>query len=68
MGIVKLFKIQIKDNLEIQYLQDIEDFYGFETPVNTITQGLNSGEIIITTTDGNIFNFSKPNINFYKNK
>ena len=68
MGIVKLYKIIIKDNLKIKYLQDIENFYGFKTAVNSITQSKNSGQIIITTIDGNIFNFSKPNINLYKDK
>ena len=65
---MKLYKIIIKDNLKIKYLQDIENFYGFKTAVNSITQSKNSGQIIITTIDGNIFNFSKPNINLYKDK
>ena len=67
IGAVKLFKFKNDDCLKIQYLQDIENFYEFEMPVNNITQSEKSGNIIITTIDGKIFLFSEPNINLYLN-
>ena len=67
-GAVKLFEAKRDDILKIKYLQDLENFDEFEMPVNNIIQNKNSGEIIITTTDGGIFIFSEPNINLYLNK
>ena len=65
IGSVRLYKFKKENSLDIRYLQDIENFYEFEMPVNSITQLKESGEIIITTTDKGIYRFSKPNLNLF---
>ena len=71
-NLVKLFKIKEGNELGIRYLQDIENiddkFGGFELPVNNIVQIKDSGKIIITTIDGRIYLFSKPNLELYLDK
>ena len=68
IGLIKLF---ILDENKIKYLQDIEldeinkSFEGFDMPVNNIIQKKDNGKIIITTINGDIYLFSKPNINYY---
>ena len=70
-GIIKIFKIKDENETEIQFLQDIEniednkDSLLFNSPVNNIIQTKDSGKIIITTNDGRIYLFSKPNLDFY---
>ncbi len=41
---------------------------GFNFPVNNIIQIKYSGKIIITTIDGRIYLFSKPNLELYLKK
>ena len=70
--LIKLFKIKEGKQLRIRYLQDIENidntFRGFELPVNNIIQIKDSGKIVITTIDGRIYLFSKPNLELYLKK
>ena len=70
--VIKLFKIREGKELGIRYLQDIENidntFRGFELPVNNIIQIKDSGKIVITTIDGRIYLFSKPNLELYLKK
>ena len=67
LGVVKLFKFKDEKSLNIRFLQDIENFGRFEMPVNTIIQCQKTGRIIITTTDGEIYLYSQPNLNLYMN-
>ena len=70
-GIIKIFKVKDENETEIQFLQDIENIEDnndsplFDLPVNNIIQTKDSGKIIITTIDGKIYLFSKPNLDFY---
>ena len=68
-SILKLFKIREGKQLGIRYIQDLENidnsFRGFELPVNNIIQIKDSGKIVVTTIDGRIYLFSKPNLDFY---
>ena len=70
IGMIYLYKVTNK-NIEIIYVQDIEifdynnNFNGFIMPVNTIYQTEDYGKIVITTLDGTIYLFSKPNLDFY---
>ena len=73
-GVVRLYKLIIKKNINIKFLQEIEigpeyddNFEGFDMPVNSITQSQKTGEIVITTIDGGVYLFSKPNIDIYIN-
>ena len=72
INLVKLYKLSEGKELGIRYLQDIENiddiFGGFELPVNNIVQIKDKGKIIITTMDGKIYLFSKPNLDLYLNK
>ena len=65
----------LKDINELIYVQNIEifdneynNFNGIDMPINNIIQTKDSGKIIITTIDGNIFLFSKPNLDYYNKK
>ena len=54
----------------LEYLQEIEyeynsEFHGFENTVTCIKQFEINGNIIISSSDGNIYIFSKPNLEFY---
>ena len=71
-GVIQLYQV-LNDNEKgpssIEYLQDIEyevnsEFHGFEMTVTCIKQSDN-GNIIISCIDGNIYLFSKPNLEFY---
>ena len=72
-GIIQLYKIS-NDNEgglpSLEYLQDIEyeyssEFHGFENTVTCIKQSEINGNKIISSIDGNIYIFSKPNLEFY---
>ena len=73
-GVIRLYKLTVGKNIDIEYLQDIEigpEFKDkieiFDMPVSTITQSEETGEIIITTIDGKLYVFSTPNLDFYIN-
>ena len=69
-GEVKLYKLINK--LDVKFLQDIEiynEYFNESTmPINNITQCKETDRIIMTTMDGGVHLFSKPNISLYKNK
>ena len=75
-GIIQLYKI-FDDNEEnivsIEYLQDIdfvynEKFRGFEGNITCIEQSKINGNILINSSNGNIYLFSKPNLEYYLNE
>ena len=54
-------------NFNIEFMQDIvidytEDFEGFNGTINCIIQSSKTGEIVVTSWDGTINLFSKPNL------
>ena len=69
-GIIKLFKLNHKENIEdttIEFIQDIDieqskDFNGFKRPITCIIQSKKNGKILVSCWDGNIHLFSCPNI------
>ena len=69
-GIIKLYKIIFGEktiNTKIEFLQDIETD-SIDSPINCIIQSKISGNILVTSYNGNIYLFTKPNINFYLNE
>ena len=69
-GIIKLYKIIYGEktiNTKIEFLQDIETD-SIDSPINCIIQSKISGNILVTSYNGNIYLFTKPNINFYLNE
>ena len=71
ISIIQLYKIKSDDKIEIKYLHDLEiseedkNFEGLFMPINNIIQKKDDGNIIITTIDGGIYLFSKPNLDHY---
>ena len=69
-GIIKLYKfIKDKNNIKIEYIQDIildknNNFKLFNGPISSIIQSKNTGEILITCWDGNVYLFSRPDLNY----
>ena len=76
-GVIKLYKV-IYDNkiekIEIEYIQDIivgkkkkdsNSFKGFKGPISCIIQS-STGEILITCYDGNVYLFSEPRLDIFK--
>ena len=60
-------------NVKIEYLQDIiikkdlnKGFEGFGGAVTCLIQSQYSGIILATCNDGNVYEFSVPNIDYYK--
>jgi len=75
-GVIKLYKI-IKNNEtnceKLEFLQDIEfeindNFNGFRNSISCITQSNITGNIIVTSWDGNTYLLNSPNIDFYLKK
>ena len=72
-GVIKLYKLIYDDDYQnkIEYIQDItfendnNGFNGFNGSVTCITQSKNTGELLITCSNGNVDLFSAPNINYY---
>ena len=74
-GEIRLYMIKKRDINEFIYVQDIEiiddeynNFYGIAMPINNLIQTKNSGKIVVTTIDGHVFLFSKPNLDYYNKK
>ena len=67
-GGVKLYKLRNK--FDVKFLQDIEiyneNYNDFQMPINNITQCEETGRIIMTTMDGGVHLFSKPNLSLYE--
>ena len=69
-GIIKLYKVYFGEkaiNTKIEYLQDIETDI-IDSPINCIIQSKISGNILVTSYSGNIYLFTKPNIDYYLNQ
>ena len=73
IGIIKLYKVNFSDKAcftTIEYIQDIEfeneeDIGFFNGPINCIIQSKQSGNILVTNCNGNIYLFSRPNLDFF---
>ena len=70
-GLIKLYKIIFDDsNTEIEWMQDIifeNNNMNFQKSITCIIQSNFTGKIFITSSDGNIYMCSAPNINSYLN-
>ena len=75
-GKIKLFKIIYKyknnNNIKVQFIQDIilknnkkENFYGFKGAITCIIQSKETGNFLITSNDGNVYEFSPHNLSYY---
>ena len=69
-GVIKLFKITLNKNVEIEFIQDIifekdNKFKGFNKPINCIIQSSITGNIIINCLEGNDYLMSVPNIDYF---
>ena len=53
---------------DIRNMIRLQNQLQFDMPINNIIQTKDSGKIIVTTIDGNIFLFSKPNLDYYNKK
>ena len=74
-GEIRLYKINNRNINELIYVQNIEiiddelkNFYGINMPINNIIQIKDSGKIIVTTIDGYVLLFNKPNLDFFIKK
>lgn len=69
-GIIQLYKVIFEEktvNTKIEYLQDIITD-NIDSPINCIIQSKKKGNILATSYNGNIYLFTRPNIDFYWNK
>ena len=73
-GEIKLYKIICGKNgydTKIEFIQDLNlennnnNFNGFNGAVTSIIQSKNTGNMLISCSDGNVYLFSHPNINYY---
>ena len=73
-GAIKLYKIYFDyypNKITIKFVHDIilenekEDFYGFNGAVTSIVQSYETGEFLISCSDGNICLFTQANINYF---
>jgi len=73
-GMIKLYKVQYNeksnDKINVEYLQDIiieadEKFKGFDKNIICMMQCQSSGKILISSSDGNLYLFSRPNLDYY---
>ena len=73
IGMIKLYKINFeKQNYKttITFIQDIivdkeKDFEGFNGAITSIVQSNDTGNFLISCSDGNIYLFSPANINYF---
>ena len=73
-GMIKLYQVQFNekgnDRINIEYLQDIiiednENNKGFDKNIICMKQCQSNGKILISLSDGNLYLFSKPNLDYY---
>ena len=71
---IKLYKVEYNekgnDKINIEYLQDIiietnDEFKGFDNNIICINQNQSNGKILISSSDGNLYLFSEPNLDYY---
>ena len=73
-GIIRLYQLNEEsyDKLilikEIKIADETKGLKEFDMPVNNIIQTKDSGKIVITTIDGKIYLFTKPNLDYYNKK
>ena len=73
-GMIRLYKFndESDDKLilikEIKIADEIKGIKEFDMPVNNIIQTEDTGKIVITTIDGKIYLFTKPNLDYYNKK
>ena len=70
LGCIKLFKVIYDEKNyqnKIEFVQDIDDFKNFKSPISCIIQEKLSPEkkLLVTSLDGNIYLFYGPNIDYY---
>lgn len=74
MGIIKLYKVipgektvdtKIKFLQNIEFDEDNQNFEGLNAHIRCMIQSKTTGNIIITCSDGNIYLFTEPNLEFY---
>ena len=66
-GLIKLYEIIYDDNNRIEatklkFIRNIYNLSKFKEPINCIIQSSKTGEIVVTSWDGTINLFSKPNL------
>ena len=73
-GMIKLYKVEYNekgnDKINIEYLQDIiieakDNFKGFDKNIICMTQCQSNGKILVSSSDGNLYLFSEPNLDYY---
>ena len=69
-GCIKLFKVIYDEEMyqnKIEFIQDIDDFKGFKSPISCIIQEKLNVEkkFLVSCFDGNIYLFKGPNIDYY---
>ena len=73
-GMIKLYKVEYNekgnDKINIEYLQDIiietnDEFKGFDNNIICMNQSQNNGKILVSSSDGNLYLFSDPNLDYY---
>jgi hypothetical protein len=77
-GVIQLYKIIFSEKAEdtkIKFLQNIEiynkqkeNFEGFGEQIKSIIQSKITGNILITCANGNVYLFTKPNLDYYISK
>ena len=75
LGAIKLYKIKYEDkgkDTRIEFIQDLifennknKDFYGFNGAVTCIIQTKDKGNFLISCTNGKVYLFTPPNINYF---
>ena len=77
-GVIKLYKVEYNgkekdDKIKIEFLQEIiienneefEEFEGFNSNIECMIQCQKDGKIFISSSDGNLYLFSEPNLDYY---
>ena len=71
-GMIKLYRVQSKEEnkIEIEFLQDIvletnDKFTGFNSNIECMIQRQSDGKILVSSSDGNLTQFSEPNLDYY---
>ena len=71
-GEIQLYKIKYNnDKYILEFMQSLifdnesNNFSGFNGAITCITQSEITGDILITSSNGNVYQFSPPNINYY---
>ena len=77
-GVIQLYKIIFSEKAEdtkIKFLQNIEiynkqkeNFEGFGEQIKSIIQSKITGNILVTCANGNVYLFTKPNLDYYISK